>query len=149
MRCAINLVVLGALLLGSGASPSEASAGQPAPLEAEWTSALDREIAELRRRFKGRIAVYVSDPTLGITYRHDAEAPIYIASGVKVPFMIEVFRQAELGLLSMDETIRVEAGDLRDGARGPHGHDPRAAPHHGAVQRQRRLRPAGQPGRRP
>lgn len=116
MRSAINLVVLGALLLGSAASPSEAGAGQPAPLEAEWTSALDREIAELRRRFKGRIAVYVSDPTLGITYRHDAEAPIYIASGVKVPFMIEVFRQAELGLLSMDETIRVEAADLRDGA---------------------------------
>jgi len=93
------------------ASPTSAQA-----LEAEWRKSLDDEIARLQRRFKGRISVYTSDDHLGIRYAHDVETPSYLASGVKVPFMIEVFRQASQGLLSMDETITVTEASRRDGA---------------------------------
>lgn len=86
------------------------------PLETEWTKALDQEIASLQGRFKGRISVYAYDPSSDATYTHDVEKPSYIASGVKVPFMIEVFRQVDQGLLSWDEVLPYEESDIRDGA---------------------------------
>lgn len=85
-------------------------------MEDAWKEAFDREIGALARRFKGRISVYVSDYTRGIRYRHDIDKPCYLASGVKITFMLEVFRQAQLGLLSLDDTLVYEPADVRDGA---------------------------------
>jgi beta-lactamase class A len=84
--------------------------------EAFWSKALNKEIAGLERQFKGRISIYVSDPELGVEFGYDAERPSYIASGVKVPFMIEVFRQIDQGLLSLDDKLVYRQKDLRDGS---------------------------------
>ncbi|MEE2902556.1 MAG: serine hydrolase [Myxococcota bacterium] len=84
--------------------------------ERDWKQALDEEIAGLAQRFKGRISIYVSDPKLDLHYRHDASEPIYIASGVKVPFMIEVYRQASQGLISLNDRIPYKSEAQRDGA---------------------------------
>jgi len=84
--------------------------------ERDWKQALDEQIAGLAQRFKGRISIYVSDPTLDVHYRHDASEPIYIASGVKVPFMIEVYRQASQGLISLKDRIPYKSKAQRDGA---------------------------------
>ena len=84
--------------------------------EQKWKQALDQQIAGLAQRFKGRISIYVSDPKLNVKYRHDAKEPIYIASGVKVPFMIEVYRQTTQGLISLDDRIPYKSNNQRDGA---------------------------------
>ena len=111
----LNLQRLGfilALTLGGTVPSVQASQSK----SRQWSESLDKEIAGVQRRFKGRISIYVSDPNLGIQYQHDAERPSYIASGVKVPFMIEVFRQVEQGLISLDDKIPYSRSDLRDGS---------------------------------
>jgi beta-lactamase class A len=106
--------------LARGASALAAPAPDPVPdpraVEHAWKEAFDREIAGLSRRFKGRISVYVSDYTRGVRYRHDIDKPCYLASGVKITFMLEVFRQVQRGILSMDDVLTYEADDVRDGA---------------------------------
>lgn len=98
-----------------GAQPEE-SGRDPRALEDAWKQAFDREIVGLSRRFKGRISVYVSDYTRGVRYRHDIDKPCYLASGVKLTFMLEVFRQQHRGLLSLDDKLVYEPSDVRDGA---------------------------------
>lgn len=109
MRVAIAGVLLLAFLATS------ARAEEPASSEAR-TRSLASTAERLQKRFKGRIAVFVSDPELGIRAGHDFERPSYLASGVKVAFMLEVFRQEHEGRLSLDEELTYEASDLRDGA---------------------------------
>lgn len=97
------------------AAPADA-APDPDAAQHAWKEAFDREIAGLRRRFKGRISVYVSDYTRGVEYRHDIDKPCYLASGVKLTFMLEVFRQEHKGLLSLDDVMVYGPEDIRDGA---------------------------------
>lgn len=63
-----------------------------------------------------RIAFYISDPTRGwqISYRDDEK--VYLASGIKLLFMIELLRRREIGDISLDEKLRYEPDMVRDGA---------------------------------
>jgi beta-lactamase class A len=103
------LLALSIVLLCS--SPDE-SEWKPAP----WSDALKKELDLLKRSFSGTIAFHVRDPHRGVSYGHNAEKPSYLASGVKVAFMIEVFRQREKGTLSLDEELTYGPEDIRDGA---------------------------------
>lgn len=114
MICMIGFV-MGSAAVASAAPPA-ATSTSGTQLEARWRETLDKEIARLNRGFKGRISVFASDAHLAVRYTHDVDTPSYLASGVKVPFMIEVFRQAEQGLLSMDETLTYDESSIRDGA---------------------------------
>ncbi|MFO0723725.1 MAG: serine hydrolase [Myxococcota bacterium] len=70
----------------------------------------------LNKSFHGRIASFIIDPTLELRVGHDHEKPSYLASGVKLPFMVEVFRQEHAGHLSLDEELTYDADCVRDGA---------------------------------
>ena len=109
MRAAITSALLLALFATS------ARAEEPPSSEA-WARSLAETSERLQKRFKGRIAVYVIDPELKLRAGHDFERPSYLASGVKIAFMVEVFRQAHEGRLSLDEELTYEPSDLRDGA---------------------------------
>lgn len=100
-----------ALLLVLSAHPSSAE-----DLSASWQERLDKTVERLNKRFSGRIAVFIIDPTLGIRVGHDHLKPSYLASGVKLPFMVEVFRQEHAGRLSLDEELTYDADCVRDGA---------------------------------
>ncbi len=84
----------------------------PAP----WAPVLDREVAAIRRSYSGDLFAYVSDPYRGYRWGFNAERPTYLASGVKVLFMLEVFRQRQQGKLSFDDTVLFTEQNLRDGA---------------------------------
>ena len=71
------------------------------------TAACDRVAAD----FHGRIGFYIEDLTTGITHEHNADQRFPTASVCKVPVMIELFRQVELGRLSLDERHRLQ-GDI-------------------------------------
>lgn len=101
--------ILAALGLGLGA-PTAARADAP------WNERLAATVARLNKKFTGRIAVYVSDPTIGLRAGIDYETPSYLASGVKVAFMVEVFRQVHAGRLSLDDELVYDESAVRDGA---------------------------------
>lgn len=75
-----------------------------------------KEIDLAKRSFSGSVALHVRDPHRGVSYGYNFEKPSYLASGVKVPFMVEVFRQREKGELSFDEQLTYGPDEIRDGA---------------------------------
>ena len=68
------------------------------------TAACDQIAAD----FCGRIGFYIEDLTTGITHEHNADQRFPTASVCKVPVMIELFRQVEIGTLSFDERRRLQ-----------------------------------------
>ena len=77
---------------------------------------MQEEIDKVREKLNGELFIYVSDPWRGYRFGFRADEPAYLASGVKITFMLEVFRQRELGLLSFDELVTYDESDMRDGA---------------------------------
>ncbi len=74
-------------------------------------AALDR----LANDFPGRVGFYFKDLTTGETHQYDAERPSPIASICKVPVMIELFKQASEGRLSLSERRRLPGGISKHG----------------------------------
>lgn len=113
---------LTALVFGlASALPASIQASQPRPEDpqgkvAPWGAELGLEIEKIKRSFSGSVALYVSDPERAVRYAYNAEKPSYLASGVKIAFMIEVFRQLKKGELSLDEEVTYGPDDIRDGA---------------------------------
>ena len=68
------------------------------------TAACDKIAAD----FHGRIGFYIEDLTTGITHEHNADQRFPTASVCKVPVMIELFRQVEVGILSLDDRHRLQ-----------------------------------------
>jgi beta-lactamase class A len=107
-------VALVSLSLGLGsATPAEAKSG---PYFASWPAELQTTILKMYRTFRGELMLYVEDVPSGVVFEHNAATPTYIASVVKLPFMIELFRQIQQGSVSLDEEIVYTADDLRDGS---------------------------------
>lgn len=117
LRTPVLLLGLCLLPLGARAKPFDvplvpSSQLQPAP----WSQALTDKAAAIDQHFDGRIAAYVSDPYRGYRWGYNDDVPYYLASGVKIAFMVEVFRQREQGTLTFDETITYGDANIRDGA---------------------------------
>ena len=68
------------------------------------TAACDQIAAD----FCGHIGFYIEDVTTGITHEYNADQRFPTASVCKVPVMIELFRQVEIGTLSLDERHRLQ-----------------------------------------
>ncbi|MCP4500206.1 MAG: serine hydrolase [Deltaproteobacteria bacterium] len=62
------------------------------------------------------IALFVKEPHGEKSFSHRGDVPVYLASGIKIFFMVEVYRQLDEGSLSLDEKIYYGWGDVRDGA---------------------------------
>ena len=92
---------------------ADAKAG---PYFPTWPAELQSTILKMYRTFRGELMLYVEDVPSGVVFEHNAATPTYIASVVKLPFMIELFRQIEDGSVSLDEDMVYTADDLRDGS---------------------------------
>jgi beta-lactamase class A len=97
-------------------SSPTAFAGEPELEEAPWGKELDGEVERVKKTFHGTISLYASDPHRGFRHAYNAEKPSYLASGVKIAFMVEVFRQVHKGELSLDDEVIYGPEDIRDGA---------------------------------
>jgi len=103
------LPTLGLLLLAGSAEAASTPPG--------WPSELQTAVVDIYRKgFKGEIHLYVKDLGSGRRFEHHAATPTYIASVVKVLFMVELFDQVARGELSLDEYMLYEEGDVRGGA---------------------------------
>ena len=114
MRTRASVVLAVALLL-AGAFPVQASAE-----EARSRAAVERLIkesgADVAVAFRTLDAPGVSPPRLELLIQPDVE--FHAASTMKVPVMIELFRQARAGLARLDEPLQVrnEFASIVDGS---------------------------------
>lgn len=108
MKSLLPALVLGVLLLGGCAS-------DPAP----DMDALAADIDSLVAAHPGaRVSVSIIDASNGITWHRQGDELYHAASTMKVPVLIELFRQAEAGRFSLDDEVilRNEFRSIVDGS---------------------------------
>ncbi len=92
----------------------------PGPL-----GALQTQLTSMMAHAPGHVAVMIEDLTTGLTTSVNANAQMPAASTIKVPVMVEVFRQLAAGNFDLNRTVTLTAsdrdwgwGDLADAAAG-------------------------------
>lgn len=104
MRLRSPLAASISLLLAAACAPAPAS--RPAPR----TAGLEAEIREIVRHHAGdtaEVSVAFRDLATGDSLLVDAHRPMHAASTMKVPVMLELFRRADAGEISLDEPVEV------------------------------------------
>ncbi len=77
-------------------------------MRARVDSVIDSLLAQPKFEGKASVGVYASDRKTGWVYRRNADSVYHAASTMKVPVMIELFRQAEQDRFSLDDSLAVE-----------------------------------------
>jgi beta-lactamase class A len=85
------------------------------PAGANSASPLVTSLESTLSSFGGDVAVIVSDPRRGTSFRHAPDEVFRSASLYKLAVMVETYRQAAEGRISLDQIIVVEDWDLGDG----------------------------------
>lgn len=107
-RILLGVTCLVALLvLARGETPGEAATGRLGALEAK--------IRTLTRSVRAQWGIYVKCLETGEELAFDADRPMDTMSVIKIPIMVEAFRQAEEGRLDLDRRITIQARDQRPG----------------------------------
>jgi beta-lactamase class A len=79
-------------------------------------SPLARIVACEEERFSGSFALWVHDLRRRETYGLRADEPFDPASTIKLFVLLELFRQADVGAVSLDEEIELRERDMVDGS---------------------------------
>ncbi|MCL5287457.1 MAG: class A beta-lactamase-related serine hydrolase [Acidobacteria bacterium] len=74
---------------------------------------LEQELARIRRKFPGEMAVYMKNLSTGEEIALDADRVYETFSVIKVPIMAEVLRQAEAGKFSLADRVTLKPADGR------------------------------------
>jgi beta-lactamase class A len=99
------------------ATPTPARAQLEKPQFPRWPLLLQDEVMKMYQSgFSGQIHLYVKDLASGARYTHNAATPTYIASVVKILFLVELFDQIERGELSLDDYVEFTPQDVRSGS---------------------------------
>ncbi len=116
--CLLAIVVMAAPLCGV---PQRAEAAEPdGPL-----AALQLQLTTLAGHAPGRVGIAIEDLATGMTSGINQSASLPAASTIKIPVMVEVFKQMEAGELDLNTVVRLESsdrdwgwGDMADAAPG-------------------------------
>ncbi len=76
--------------------------------EATELAKLRTEIVKVAREVKGQMGLYMKHIESGKEIAIDADKIFPLGSVFKIPLMVEVFRQANEGIISLDEKLRLE-----------------------------------------
>jgi beta-lactamase class A len=87
-----------------------------AATSAPWADLVDAEADALILDTNAEMSIAVIDINRGHQYGYKELVPRYLASGIKLFYMFELFRQRDAGLLHFDEQILYTNSDVRDGA---------------------------------
>jgi len=99
------LAFVGALCFGLTALPANAAA-LPGPL-----AQLQADLSSYSSQAPGRVALAVTDVATGLTTGYNAGEEMPAASTIKIPVMVEVFRQLGLGNFDLNRRLHVTASD--------------------------------------
>ncbi len=98
----LNVIAIAAVLLLTGTV-------------ARAQSLADR-LEPLIRQHEGKVAVAVKHLALGETFAHEADTPMPTASLIKLPIMVEAYRQANEGKINLDDKVTLAADDKVPGS---------------------------------
>jgi beta-lactamase class A len=87
-----------------------------APLVELLEGRMRDRIEDLQKRTSGVLGVYAVDLKTGRTFGVNANTQFAQASSIKIPILIELFRQVELKKFKWTDEIRLEAADLTGGS---------------------------------
>ncbi len=99
-----------------GGAPPKTSKRSRIPSETPWTVRLQTDVAHVQRGFRGEFALLVKDLKTGEQYSYNASTPMYLASGIKVPVMMALYKEVSEGRMSLDDELVLGPDDIRDGA---------------------------------
>jgi len=115
----VRLALL-AFAIASFPSFARAAVPLPSPL-----AALQLQLSAVSSHAPGRVGIAIEDLATGMTSGVNAAANLPAASTIKIPVMVEVFRQMELGRLDLNTVVHLESrdrdwgwGDMADAAPG-------------------------------
>ncbi|MEZ6115913.1 MAG: serine hydrolase [Pirellulaceae bacterium] len=77
---------------------------------------LSNRLQPIIQQHEGTVAVYVKNLTTGETFQHQADHPQPTASLIKLPVMIETYRQAAAGQVNLDAKIVLNESDKVPGS---------------------------------
>jgi beta-lactamase class A len=103
----MRLALLAVLTLGLVASPAEAQPAQRAQL----TTKFRERLAEIARSSDGVVGIGVIDLRSGERFGVNDTLVFPQGSAIKIPLLLELFRQADAGTLSLEERVPVRAAD--------------------------------------
>jgi len=87
--------------------------GRPAraDVSAPTLATLQGQLASLSEHAPGRVGIAVEDLATGLTSGVNESASLPAASTIKIPVMVEVFKQMERGTLDLGTIVHLETGD--------------------------------------
>lgn len=77
--------------------------------------ALAEIVMPLIEKFPGELGLYIRHLESGEEFGHQADSPFLTASVFKIPVLVELFRQAEQGRLSLEQRVVVREADKLPG----------------------------------
>ncbi len=77
---------------------------------------LKGRLEPLIKAHKGKVAIYVKDLTTVESFAHQADEPMPTASLIKLPVMVEAFRQAKEGKIDLEAKVTVRKEDKVPGS---------------------------------
>jgi len=102
-RASFGFAIAFAFALSFGSARAAVDSGPLAALQLQLASAADHA--------PGRVGIAVEDLATGLTSGVNADASLPAASTIKIPVMVEVFKQLEAGSLTLDRVVHLEGRD--------------------------------------
>lgn len=109
--CALVLLTISVL-----AAPAFAQAPQPNPLAGDLKLKLAKQLQQMAAEFDGVMGIAVKDLGTGETFFANADTVFPQASSIKIPILLELFRQARAGTLKLDERVDVKKAQMAAGS---------------------------------
>jgi len=103
------------LTLAFGA-PALAQAPQPNPLATELKLKLAKHLQQMAADFDGTMGIAVKDLGTSETFFANADTVFPQASAIKIPILLELFRQAQEGQLNLDHRVDVKKAQMAAGS---------------------------------
>lgn len=82
----------------------------------ESLSRLQARITQLSRSFPGTIGIYARNIESGEEVSYRADDPFPMASVLKIPLLVHLFRSVDAGSLSLSDRVEMGEADWRDGS---------------------------------
>ena len=122
--CSVTLLAFAFAVLSFAFATGGTRAAVPLPSP---LAGLQLQLAAMSLHAPGRVGIAIEDLATGMTSGVNASANLPAASTIKIPVMVEVFRQMELGRLDLNTVVHLQSrdrdwgwGDLADERPGAH-----------------------------
>ena len=96
--------------------PAFAQAPQPNPLAGDLKLKLAKQLQQAAAEFDGVMGIAVKGLGTGETFFANADTVFPQASAIKIPILLELFRQNQTGMLKLEERVDVKKSQMAAGS---------------------------------